>query len=218
MSFERVLRWTLVAIAIAGLTAGILARVAGRPDLADLARELSTAPVFGGLAVSIIRDLLSGRLGVDAIALQSTLAALALGQPFAGAVVGLMYSGGNVPEDIAVARAEHDLRSLVDRAPRHAHRKSGEWIEEIPIEAGSVGEELLVRAGEGDPARLVALGVDRLFRPGRASDRYAAAGRRTASGYAASDPAAARCRHRANGDGHRRSRGGSADNRCSARS
>lgn len=148
MSFERVLRWALVAIAIAGLTAGILARAAGRPDLADLAWAIGTAPVIGGLAVSIVRDLLNGRLGVDAIALLSMSAALALGQPLAGAVVALMYSGGNVLEDIAVTRAERDLRSLVDRAPRQAHRKSGERIEDVPVDAISVGEGLLVRAGE----------------------------------------------------------------------
>lgn len=148
MSLERVLRWTLVVIAIAGLTAGILARAAGRPDLADLAWGFGTAPVIVGLAVSIVRDILSGRLGVDAIALLSMSAALALGQPLAGAVVALMYSGGNVLEDIAIARAERDLRSLVDRAPRQAHRKTGEQIEEVPIEAVSVGEELLVRSGE----------------------------------------------------------------------
>ena len=85
---------------------------------------------------------------MDAIALLSMSAALALGQPLAGAVVALMYSGGNVLEDIAVARAERDLRSLVDRAPRQAHRKSGERIEEVAVDAVSVGEELLVRAGE----------------------------------------------------------------------
>ncbi|KYK50126.1 haloacid dehalogenase [Bradyrhizobium liaoningense] len=148
MSFERVLRWTLVAIAIAGLAAGILARAAGRLDLADLAWALGTAPVIGGLAVSIVRDLLGGRLGVDAIALLSMSAALALGQPLAGAVVALMYSGGNVLEDIAIARAERDLRSLVDRAPRHAHRKNDERIGDVPIEDVVVGEQLLVRAGE----------------------------------------------------------------------
>ncbi len=148
MSFERVMRWTLVAIAIAGLAAGILARAAGRLDLADLAWALGTAPVIGGLAVSIVRDLLGGRLGVDAIALLSMSAALALGQPLAGAVVALMYSGGNVLEDIAIARAERDLRSLVDRAPRHAHRKNEERIEDVPIEEVAVGEQLLVRAGE----------------------------------------------------------------------
>ncbi len=78
-------------------------------------------------------------------------AALALGQPLAGAVVALMYSGGNVLEDIAVARAEHDLRSLVDRAPREAHRLADGRIEEVPISAVAVGDRLLVHAGEVVP-------------------------------------------------------------------
>jgi len=151
MSFERVLRWSLVSIAIAGLSAGILAALTGRSDLANLCWTLATAPVVAGLAVSIVRDLLSGRFGVDAIALVSMSAALALGQPLAGAVVALMYSGGNVLEDIAVARAEHDLRSLVDRAPREAHRRVEGRIEEVPIGAIAVGDQLLVHAGEVVP-------------------------------------------------------------------
>jgi heavy metal translocating P-type ATPase len=148
MSFERVLRWALVSIAVTGLAAGIVAHAAGRLDLADLFWTLATAPVVAGLAVSIVRDFLAGRLGVDAIALVSMSAALALGQPLAGAVVALMYSGGNVLEDIAVARAEHDLRSLVDRAPREAHRRVDDRIEDVPISAVAVGDRLLVRAGE----------------------------------------------------------------------
>ena len=148
MSFERTLRWALVAIAVTGLAAGIAARLAHRSDLADLFWTLATAPVVAGLAVSMIRDFLAGRLGVDAIALVSMSAALALGQPLAGAVVALMYSGGNVLEDIAVARAEYDLRALVDRAPRQAHRRIDDHIEEVPISDVAVGDRLLVRAGE----------------------------------------------------------------------
>ena len=151
MSFERILRWALVTIAIAGLSAGIIAYAADRLDLADLSWTLATAPVVAGLAISIARDLLAGRFGVDAIALVSMSAALALGQPLAGAVVALMYSGGNVLEEIAVARAEHDLRSLVDRAPREAHRRVGDRIEEVPISAVTIGDQLLVRAGEVVP-------------------------------------------------------------------
>ena len=97
------------------------------------------------------RDLLAGRLGVDAIALVSMSAAVALGQPLAGAVVALMYSGGNVLEDIAVARAERDLRSLVDRAPREAHRLAEGRVEEVPISAVAIGDRLLVHAGEVVP-------------------------------------------------------------------
>src|SRR5271167_1978919 len=125
VNVDRLLRGALVAIAIAGLTSGVAARiVAGDSALANLCWFGATVPVIAGLAYSIVRDLVGGRVGVDAIALLSMVGALALGQPLAGAVVALMYSGGNVLEEIAVSRAEHDLRSLVDRAPRVAHRRA----------------------------------------------------------------------------------------------
>ena len=43
-------------------------------------------------------------------------AALLLGQPLAGVVVAVMYAGGNLLEDFAVARAERDLKSLFPEA------------------------------------------------------------------------------------------------------
>src|ERR1700693_2429281 len=152
MSFERVLRWSLVSIAVVGLAAGIAAYAAGRENLADLCWILATAPVVAGLAVSIARDLLAGRFGVDAIALVSMSAALALGQPLAGAVVALMYSGGNVLEDIAVARAEHDLRSLVDRAPRRAAGGGGKnHPGDRPRPLAGATRRRVALAGRADP-------------------------------------------------------------------
>jgi heavy metal translocating P-type ATPase len=148
MVLERVLRWTLVSVAVAGLIAGIAALAAARPHVADLCLIFATVPVIAGLAVSIVRDLVAGRLGVDAIALVSMSAAIALGQPLAGAVVALMYSGGNVLEDIAVSRAEHSLRALVDRAPREAHRRIDDHIEDVAVSLVAVGDQLMVRAGE----------------------------------------------------------------------
>jgi len=61
-------------------------------------------------------------------------AALLLGQNLAGIIIAIMYAGGNVLEDFAVARAERDLRSLIDRAPRVAHRRIGSAIEDVPID------------------------------------------------------------------------------------
>ncbi|MGJ4941517.1 heavy metal translocating P-type ATPase [Bradyrhizobium sp. HKCCYLS1011] len=145
---ERLLRWTLVAIAVAGLAAGGIAHALGRPELADLAFTLATVPVIAGLIISIIKDVLAGRVGVDAIALVSMTAAIVLRQPLAGAVVALMYAGGNVLEDIAVARAEHDLRALVDRAPHEAHRRTDDHIEDVPVGDVAIGDRLMVRAGE----------------------------------------------------------------------
>jgi len=151
MPLERILRWSLVTIAIVGLAAGIGTYLVGQASLSYLFWTLATAPVIVGLAVSIVRDFLAGRLGVDAIALLSMTAALALGEPLAGAVVALMYSGGNVLEESAVSRAEHDLRSLVDRAPRVAHRRVDNGSEDVPVGVVAVGDRLLVRAGEVIP-------------------------------------------------------------------
>ena len=151
MSIERVGRWVLVGIAVVGLAAGGAASFAGRPELAKLGWTLATIPVIVGLAVSIVRDFAAGRLGVDAIALISMSAAIALGQPLAGAVVALMYAGGNVLEEIAVAKAEGSLRALVDRAPRVAHRRIGERVEDAPVEQVEVGDQLIVKAGEVVP-------------------------------------------------------------------
>ena len=87
-------------------------------------------------------------MGVDAVAFLSMSAALTLGATLAAIVVAVMYAGGNVLEDFAVARAERDLKSLVDRAPRIAHRSDGKTVEDIPVDAVRVGDTVLVHAGE----------------------------------------------------------------------
>jgi heavy metal translocating P-type ATPase len=151
MPLERSLRWSLLCVAIAGLGFGVGAQLSGRPDLSTFFWTLATLPVIAGLAVAIVRDLLAGRLGVDAVALLSMSGALLLGEPLAGAVIALMYSGGNVLELIAVSRAERDLRALIDRAPRVAHRRTGHGIEDVPVAAVAVGDQLIARAGEVIP-------------------------------------------------------------------
>jgi len=98
MDTERFLRKALIVIALVGLMFGLLAWAAGRSDLAKWVWAAGTAPVVIGLLVSMIRDLLAGRMGVDAIALVSMSAALVLGENLAGAVVAVMYAGGNALE------------------------------------------------------------------------------------------------------------------------
>ena len=112
-----------------GLISGIAVKFVGRPDLAQWLWAFGAIPVVASLSVSIIRDLSAGRMGVDAVALVAMVAALVLGEALAAIVVAIMYAGGNVLEDYAVGRAERDLRSLIDRAPRVAHRKIGELFQ-----------------------------------------------------------------------------------------
>lgn len=148
---DRFLRRALFVIAVTGLIFGTLLRLEGSGGWADRLWAAGTFPVIIGLAISILRDVWAGRLGVDAVAFLSMSAALLLGESLAGAVVAVMYAGGNLLEDFAVARAERDLKSLVDRAPRVAHRRQNSSIEDVPIEQVVVGDMILVRAGEVVP-------------------------------------------------------------------
>ncbi len=148
MSMDRLFRRGLIIVALGALAFGLAIWGLGHAAAAHWIWAFGTIPVAAGVAVSITRDLLAGRVGVDAIALVSMAAALLLGETLAGIVVAVMYAGGNVLEDFAVVRAERDLKSLVDRAPRVAHRRGERGIEDIPVEQVAVGDAILVRAGE----------------------------------------------------------------------
>src|SRR5690606_3869371 len=91
---ERFVHRALLVLALAGLVVGTAAYFNERPVLAGWIWRAAAVPVVVGLAVSIVRDFLMGRVGVDAIALFSMSVALILGEPLAGVVVAIMYSGG----------------------------------------------------------------------------------------------------------------------------
>lgn len=148
---DRNLRKALIVIALTGLVLGTLAWFAGRDVLAGRIWAAGTVPVVVGLAVSMVRDFMAGRMGVDTVAFVAMSAALLLGQNLAGAVVAVMYAGGNMLEDFAVARAERDLKSLVDRAPRVAHRRTDQSVEDVLIDKVAIGDVILVLGGEVIP-------------------------------------------------------------------
>jgi heavy metal translocating P-type ATPase len=145
---ERLFRRALIIIALAGLIFGFVAWFRGKGNLAEWCWIGGTIPVMIGLLVSIVRDLSAGRMGVDSIALVSMSGAVVLGEALAAIVIAIMYAGGNVLEDIAVARAERDLRFLINRAPRIAHCRAGSTITDMPIDQIEVGDIVLVRGGE----------------------------------------------------------------------
>ncbi|WP_193183859.1 heavy metal translocating P-type ATPase [Nisaea sediminum] len=163
MISERLLGRLLIAVATAGLIAGLIAWQTGHDTASIWIWGLATLPVVVSLAISMTRALLAGRMGVDAVALLSMSAALALGETLAGVVVAVMYAGGNVLEDFAVSRAERNLKSLTDRAPRTAHRYVDGTLEDIGVEQVAERDRLLVRTGEVIPVDGVILetGADR---------------------------------------------------------
>jgi heavy metal translocating P-type ATPase len=138
----------LAAGVLAAIGVGGLLHLGGQPQAGDAVWAVATAVVLLPLAWSVARTLLHGDVGVDAIALIAMATSLVLGEYLAGAVIGLMLAGGNALEDSAAGRARRELSSLVARAPRIAHRRRGDIVEEVPVEELVVGDRVVVRAGE----------------------------------------------------------------------
>lgn len=134
------------------LAAGGIAALVGAASLARGIWAAAVAIVLLPLTLSVLRALRQGDVGVDVIALIAMAGSLALGQELAGAVVALMLSGGNALEAAAGRRAQRELTALLSRAPKIAHRRVGEGIEEVPVDAIVPGDTVVVRAGEVIPA------------------------------------------------------------------
>jgi heavy metal translocating P-type ATPase len=142
------LRPALVLFPLIGLVAGFAARAVGADAWAGPLWAASTLPVLLALILEIFAALRSGRIGLDILAALSMAAALVFGEYLAGAIVALMYAGGQYLENYAQGRARREMAALLERAPRTALRHRNSELEEIPIETIQLGDRLLIRRGD----------------------------------------------------------------------
>jgi heavy metal translocating P-type ATPase len=140
----------LVAV-LAGTLAGIGLWLYDARGLADAAWAVAIAVALVPLGISVVRDLLRHETGVDVIALLAMTGALILGQYLAGAVIGLMLSGGQALEQYANTRARRELTALLARSPRVVHRYEDGTLTEPRLEDVTRGDRLLVKPGEVVP-------------------------------------------------------------------
>ncbi len=99
-------------------------------------------------------------MGVDTIALVAMVGALALGEEFAGVIIGLMFSGGQTLEDIASTRARRELTALIQRAPKVAQLRVGDRLEQVPVAQVETGDVVVVRTGEVVPVDGTVVGAE----------------------------------------------------------
>jgi len=142
---------TILFIVLIAVAAGGVFWVGGAGLAADLAWAAAVVLALIPLSISVTRDLLHRDTGVDLIALLAMAGALILGQYLAGAVVGLMLSGGQALERYAGSRARRELSALLARAPRVAHRYADGDLTSIDISNVREGDLLLVKPGEVVP-------------------------------------------------------------------
>jgi heavy metal translocating P-type ATPase len=137
-----------LALALAAIVAGAVAWLDGRAELASTIWAAGIVPALLLLVVELGRSLLRGETGVDLIALLAMAGALLLGEHLAGVVIATMLSGGNALEELAQRRATRELRALLDRTPRIAHRERDGRLEDVSVESVAAGDRLVVKSGE----------------------------------------------------------------------
>ncbi len=99
----------------------------------------------------VVAGLRRKRGGVDIIALLSLVGSVLVGEYLAGALIAVVLASGRALDAAAGRRAEHDLRYLLERAPRSARRRLGSLVSVIPLADVGIGDVLVVGPGEVVP-------------------------------------------------------------------
>jgi heavy metal translocating P-type ATPase len=111
------------------------------PDLPlVVALALGGAPLVVGLLLKLARR----EFGSDLLAGISIVTSVLLREYLAGTLVVLMLSGGEALEAYAVRSASSVLAALARRMPSVAHRKRGEDVAEVALDAVAAGDTLVI--------------------------------------------------------------------------
>ncbi|MEU0133176.1 heavy metal translocating P-type ATPase [Streptomyces sp. NPDC006296] len=141
----------LLAVTGAALAAGGIAWLVGAHGPADLFWAVGTVAAVVPAMVWVLKALRHGQAGVDLIAVLALAGTLVVGEYLAGALIALMLATGRTLEAAAQRRASHDLRALLEHAPRSARRRTDTGVTTVPLAEVAVGDLLVVGPGEVVP-------------------------------------------------------------------
>ena len=133
------------------LLGGGVAWLIDLPSVAALCWDVGTV---AGLVASVVWTAGAVRRRqptVDIIAVLALAGALAIDEPFAGAMVTVMLASGQLLEARAAARARRELSLLLELAPRTAHRRTGSGVVDVAVDEIARGDLVLVGSGEVVP-------------------------------------------------------------------
>ncbi|HUO71804.1 MAG TPA: heavy metal translocating P-type ATPase [Solirubrobacteraceae bacterium] len=142
----------LASIALGAIALGFLLHAFGEGSTGHEVWRAAVSLLALELSVEVVRSIVVDHsLGVDTIALVAMVGALALDQELAGAVIGLMFTGGAALEAVASRRARRELTALIQRAPKVAQLRMDGALKEVAVEQVQVGDVVVVRTGEVVP-------------------------------------------------------------------
>jgi heavy metal translocating P-type ATPase len=142
----------LATVAFVAIIGGGLLHLIGAADAGHQVWRVAVALLAAELTVEVAHSVIvEHSLGVDTIALVAMVGALALDEELAGAVIGLMFTGGAALEAAASKRARRELTALISRAPRTARLRVDGDVREVGVDEVRPGDIALVRTGEVIP-------------------------------------------------------------------
>ncbi|MGH4030399.1 heavy metal translocating P-type ATPase [Actinomycetota bacterium Odt1-20B] len=141
----------VLAVTTAALAGGGIAWLTGANGIADMFWALGTVSAVIPAVAWVLAALRRGQAGVDLIAVLALGGTLAVGEYLAGALIALMLATGRTLEAAAQRRASHDLRTLLEHAPRTARRRTDAGVATVPLGQVAVGDLLVVGPGEVVP-------------------------------------------------------------------
>lgn len=104
---------------------------------------------IGEIAFVAFKDIREGKWSLDYIAFLAMVLAVFTGEWLAGAVIALMYAGGEALEEYASRRAEASLSALLSRIPKFGLVRNADGsTHEVPLAEITEGTTIVVRRGE----------------------------------------------------------------------
>ncbi|MFJ7287050.1 heavy metal translocating P-type ATPase [Curtobacterium sp. NPDC098951] len=143
-------RTRLVVVCAVGIVA-LVAAWSGAPGVVPPLLTMTALAAALLAAVSMVREMVHGRFGVDLLAVTAIVATVAVGEWLAAFVVVLMLVGGEALEAHAQRRATSALSRLLSDAPKTAHRSIDGAVVDVPVAEVAVGDVLVVRPYEVVP-------------------------------------------------------------------
>lgn len=142
---------TLFALTVGGLIGGGLLWLIGAHGASQTIWLTVTALACIPAVRWAVDGLRRSKLGSDIIAVLALVGTLAVGEYLAGAVIGVMLTGGQLLDRRANRRARRDLSALLSLTPHYAHIYKEGTIATIDATSVRSGDVLVVRSGEVVP-------------------------------------------------------------------
>ncbi len=141
----------LLALTGAALLGGVIAWAVGAGGVADAFWIAGTAVAIPPSIAWVVAALRKGRAGVDLIAVLALAGTWVVGEYLAGSLIALMLATGRALDAAAERRATHDLRALLEHAPRSARRRTAGRVVVVALAEVRPGDLLVVGPGEVVP-------------------------------------------------------------------